>query len=94
MKDRPLAIIGGLDQMDTSSMANTVDTGLMSVDEREDAIFASYATKSRNSLGRDYPENSHRYRGPFQRDRDRVLHSAAYRRLSGKMQVFTGDQGD
>jgi dGTPase len=75
-------------------MAITVDTGLMSVDEREDAIFASYATKSRNSLGRDYPENSHRYRGPFQRDRDRVLHSAAYRRLSGKMQVFTGDQGD
>ena len=36
----------------------------------------------------------HPYRGPFQRDRDRVVHSSAYRRLSGKMQVFTGEMGD
>lgn len=75
-------------------MKTTADSGLMSVDQREEAIFAPYATKSRSSLGREYPEKSHRYRGPFQRDRDRILHSAAYRRLSGKMQVFTGDQGD
>ena len=68
--------------------------GLMTIDEREEAILASYATKSRESLGREFPEKQHRYRGPFQRDRDRILHSAAYRRLSGKMQVFTGDQGD
>lgn len=67
---------------------------LLTVDERENAILAPYATRSRNSQGREYPEAPHPYRGPFQRDRDRILHSAAYRRLSGKMQVFTGDQGD
>jgi len=41
-----------------------------------------------------HPEQEHAYRGPFQRDRDRILHSSAYRRLSGKMQVFTGEMGD
>ena len=40
------------------------------------------------------PEPEHPYRGPFQRDRDRIVHSSAFRRLSGKMQVFTGDMGD
>jgi dGTPase len=47
-----------------------------------------------NSVGRKTAEPLHPYRGPFQRDRDRILHSAAFRRLSGKMQVFTGDMGD
>ncbi len=37
---------------------------------------------------------AHPYRGPFQRDRDRIVHSAAYRRLSAKTQVFTGELGD
>lgn len=46
------------------------------------------------SEGREHPEPEHAYRGPFQRDRDRILHSSAYRRLSGKMQVFTGEMGD
>ncbi len=49
---------------------------------------------SRDSIGRRHYEPLHRYRSPFQRDRDRILHSAAFRRLSGKMQVFTGDMGD
>ncbi len=47
-----------------------------------------------DTLGRKHPEAEHPYRGPFQRDRDRILHSSAYRRLSGKMQVFTGEMGD
>src|SRR5258707_5339541 len=46
------------------------------------------------SAGRRYPEPLHKYRGPFQRDRDRIVHSAAYRRLSAKTQVFTGEMGD
>lgn len=64
------------------------------VDQREDVLLAKYAMRSRHSKGRAHPEPDHPYRGPFQRDRDRILHSSAYRRLSGKMQVFTGEMGD
>jgi dGTPase len=64
------------------------------VADREAAVLAPYAMFSRDSRGRRHAEPSHPYRGPFQRDRDRIVHSAAYRRLSGKMQVFTGDMGD
>lgn len=67
---------------------------LQSVREREHALLANYATFSDQSAGRRHPEADHPYRGPFQRDRDRIVHSAAYRRLSGKMQVFTGEMGD
>jgi len=66
----------------------------MIVDQRESKILAPYAMFSKNSRGRELPEQEHLYRGPFQRDRDRILHSSAYRRLSGKMQVFTGEMGD
>ncbi len=64
------------------------------IDQREQRVLAPFAMHSRNSHGRIHPEQEHLYRGPFQRDRDRILHSWAYRRLSGKMQVFTGEMGD
>ena len=67
---------------------------MQTIVEREALLLAPYAMHSADSRGRRYAEPAHRYRGPFQRDRDRILHSAAYRRLSGKMQVFTGDMGD
>ena len=67
---------------------------ICTVDERERNLFASYAMFSRQSRGRKHPQGEHAYRGPFQRDRDRIIHSAAFRRLSGKMQVFTGDFGE
>ena len=57
-------------------------------------LLARYAMHSADSRGRVHPEPEHAYRGPFQRDRDRIVHSSAFRRLSGKMQVFTGEMGD
>jgi len=66
----------------------------VSIDARERALLAPYAMPSAQSAGREHPEPEHPYRGPFQRDRDRIVHSAAYRRLSAKTQVFTGDLGD
>jgi len=62
--------------------------------KREAALLARYAMHSADSRGRKHEEPEHPYRGPFQRDRDRIVHSSAFRRLSGKMQVFTGDMGD
>ncbi len=69
-------------------------SGLQTIAARESLLLAPYAMRSVDSRGRKYPEPDHPYRGPFQRDRDRIVHSSAYRRLSGKMQVFTGDMGD
>jgi dGTPase len=65
-----------------------------SIGQREQLLLAPYAMHSAQSQGREHAEPPHPYRGPFQRDRDRIVHSAAYRRLSAKTQVFTGDLGD
>ena len=65
-----------------------------STNYRDDVLLASYAFHDRDSQGRKHDEPEHPYRGPFQRDRDRIVHSAAFRRLSGKMQVFTRGMGD
>lgn len=63
-------------------------------DDREQKLLASYAMHSADSAGRRHPEPPHPYRGPYQRDRDRILHSGSFRRLSDKTQVFTGEMGD
>lgn len=62
--------------------------------DREALWLADYAMHSRDSAGREHLEMPHPYRGPFQRDRDRIVHSSAYRRLAYKTQVFTGSKGD
>ncbi|MFM7107697.1 MAG: dGTP triphosphohydrolase [Planctomycetaceae bacterium] len=61
---------------------------------REAAILAPWAMRAADSAGRVHPEEPHAFRSPYQRDRDRVVHSAAFRRLAHKTQVFTGYHGD
>ena len=58
------------------------------------AHVASYAMHDDASAGREHAEAAHPYRGPYQRDRDRIVHSSAFRRLAHKTQVFTGHLGD
>lgn len=53
-----------------------------------------YACRSDHSRGRFYPEPESKTRGAFQRDRDRIIHSAAFRRLAYKTQVFVNHEGD
>jgi len=64
------------------------------IKELEDKFLAPYAMKSRNSRGRVYKESEHPYRSCYQRDRDRIIHSAAFRRLEYKTQVFVNHEGD
>jgi len=54
----------------------------------------SYAIKSINSKGRIYKEKENSIRSPYQRDRDRIIHSSSFRRLKHKTQVFVNTEGD
>jgi dGTPase len=64
------------------------------VEKVEEEGLAPYAVKSGESRGRIHPEAEHRYRTVFQRDRDRVVHCRAFRRLEYKTQVFVYHEGD
>ncbi|MFM7242826.1 MAG: dGTP triphosphohydrolase [Planctomycetaceae bacterium] len=61
---------------------------------RESLLLAPWAMHAVDSAGRVHPEPPHQFRSPYQRDRDRIVHSAAFRRLAHKTQVFTGYHGD
>ena len=64
------------------------------LEETERSILSPQAALSAESKGRQTPEEEHPYRTAFQRDRDRILHSKAFRRLKGKTQVFLAPKGD
>ena len=63
-------------------------------EQRESAALSPYAVKAADSRGRDRPIQEDGIRTCFQRDRDRLIHCKAFRRLEGKTQVFLAPEGD
>ena len=64
------------------------------IEQREGQFLSPRAARAVQSRGRCRPEPEHEYRTAFQRDRDRILHSKAFRRLKRKTQVFLAPEGD
>ena len=62
--------------------------------DREEEVLAPYAMRTRLSKGRKYPEPAHSFRTLYQRDRDRIVHATAFRRLMYKTQVLVNQTGD
>ena len=60
----------------------------------EDSALAPYGMRSGQSRGRDFAEAEQPYRTAYQRDRDRIIHTTAFRRLEYKTQVFVNTEGD
>ncbi len=62
--------------------------------QREESALAPYAMRTSQSRGRRYAETPHPFRMPYQRDRDRIVHATAFRRLMGKTQVLVAQTDD
>ena len=77
----------------TETSANRLDRVRMRLEEREEAL-SPYAARSARGRGRDEPEEPSPLRTEYQRDRDRIVHSKAFRRLKHKTQVFIAPMGD
>ncbi len=77
-------------------MSSDADTPFEPPDwlDREEEVLAPYAMRTRQSRGRRHPEAEHAFRTPYQRDRDRIIHSTAFRRLMYKTQVLVAQTND
>ncbi len=64
------------------------------IEKREYELLAPYAMKSAETGGRQHEEKEHPYRSVYQRDKDRIVYSTAFRRLEYKTQVFVNHEGD
>ena len=64
------------------------------IEKREHELLAPYAMKSSETMGRMHKEEEHPYRSAYQRDKDRIIYSTAFRRLEYKTQVFVNHEGD
>src|SRR5437870_4490671 len=76
-----------------TALANTVFEAPNWLD-REEEVLAPYAMRTRQSRGRRHPEEPHPFRTLYQRDRDRIVHSTAFRRLMYKTQVLVNQASD
>ena len=63
------------------------------IESEKNMALATYATQDNTSRGRQYPDYAADIRSPYQRDRDRLVHSSSFRRLDGKTQVFAYHEG-
>jgi len=74
--------------------ADRVLRDLTDIEAFEDAQLAPWAERSARSRGRVHPSDRHPYRSEYQKDRDRIIHTTAFRRLQYKTQVFVNYEGD
>jgi len=81
-------------QVLTQKFEKTAEAGDLAAPMAFPAPLAPYASKAAESRGRLHPEDESALRTPFQRDRDRVIHAVAFRRLKHKTQVFVSHEGD
>lgn len=66
----------------------------LAIRRREEIAVAPFGMHSKDSKGRKHFEKEHAFRSPFQRDKDRIIHTTSFRRLEYKTQVFVNDEGD
>lgn len=85
----------GRGRLSRSNLAGVVsDLIRRRIEENERRVLAPYASTSASSRGRRYPSVEHDYRTAYQRDRDKIIYTPAFRRLQYKTQVFVNFEGD